>query len=307
MIREFLVILRLHSWFRIEMSDKNCWTDEMHQFLIENYEKIDYAELAEIMSKRFGRTVSKYAIYGRLRYLREKRGYQLNKKPPKRKALWTKEMDAVLLDNYLDMRYVDLAVMISEKFGVHLSAGSIARRVHELKKVKAIQWTKQMDSFLIENYVNIGPIDLAPMMSKLFHVKFTAKSLHQRAQRLDIRINTMNCPIGTEHVVGKFVRVKVHNLSHKERKNWHDNWMAKQRYVWEQAYGPIPEDHCIIFADGNNRNYELSNLRCIPIKYRVLMVKQLSNDIFKEGPEMIDAAIAWCKLHYAIKETKEKE
>ena len=85
------------------MNNKNCWTDEMHQFLIENHEKIDYAELAEIMSKRFGRTVSKYAIYGRLRYLRKKCGYQLNKKPSKRKALWTKEMDAVLIDNYLDI------------------------------------------------------------------------------------------------------------------------------------------------------------------------------------------------------------
>lgn len=289
------------------MNNKNSWTDEMHQFLIENYEKTDYTELAGIMSEKFGRTITKYAIYMRLRYLREKHGYQLNKKPSKRKALWTTEMDTVLLDNYLDMKYEDLAKLISEKFGVYLSAQSISKRVHELKKVKAVQWTKQMDDFLIKNYVDIGPKDLASIMSKLFHVKFTARSLHDRAQRLNIRINTMNCPIGTEHVVGKFVRVKVNNLSHKKRKNWHDNWMAKQRYVWEQAYGPIPEDHCIIFADGNNKNYELSNLRCIPIKYKVLMVKQLSNDIFKEGPEMIDAAIAWCKLHDAIKETKEKE
>lgn len=279
----------------------------MHQFLIENYEKIDYAELAEIMSKRFGRTVSKYAIYGRLRYLREKCGYQLNKKPSKRKALWTKEMDAVLIDNYLDMRYADLAAMISEKFGVRLSAGSIARRVHELKKVKAIQWTKQMDSFLIENYVDIGPKDLAPIMSKLFHAKFTAKSLHQRAQRLDIRINTTNCPIGTEHDYGKIIRVKVNNYSYKERKKWQDNWVAKHRYVWEQAYGPIPEDHCIIFLDGNSKNCELSNLRCIPIAYKTLMVRHLSNDIFKEGPEMIEAAIAWCDLKTALKEIKEKE
>lgn len=245
MIREFLVILRLHSWFRIEMNKKNCWTEEM---------------------------------------------------------------DEILLGNYSNMKYTDIATIISEKFGIQFSSQAISRRAHILlKKTKVIRWTKQMDNFLIKNYVAIGPTDLAPIMSKMFHIKLTVRSLHARARRLDIRTKTGNCPIGTEHDYGNIIRVKVSNLSRKECEKWQDIWVAKHRYVWEQAYGPIPEDHCIIFVDGNSKNCELSNLRCIPLTYKTLMVRHLSNDIFKEGPEMIDAGIAWCDLKTALKEIKEKE
>lgn len=38
------------------------------------------------------------------------------------------------------------------------------------------------------------------------------------------------------------------------------NWMPKSRYVYEQAHGKIPKGHKIIFADGDNRNFDLDNL-----------------------------------------------
>lgn len=38
------------------------------------------------------------------------------------------------------------------------------------------------------------------------------------------------------------------------------NWIAKSRYVYEQVYGKIPKGYMVIFADGNNRNFDLSNL-----------------------------------------------
>ena len=284
----------------------NYWTKEMDQFLIDNYEKMVYDDLAEVMTERFGRKITKYAIFGRLRNLREKYGYTINKKPSKRKPLWTKEMDEVLLKNYMDTRYEDLADLISKQFNVKISLHSIARRVAELKANKRLHWTKAMDHFLIENYNDIGPKELAPIMSNVFKIHVTSKAMHQRAQRLNVRINEINCPIGTEHDYGYCIRVKVNDYPPNEREKWTDNWVLKQKYIWEQANGPVPEHHCIIFADGDNRNFELSNLRCIPTRYKLQMVRQLSNDIFKEGPEMIDAGIAWCELYYNLREVKEK-
>lgn len=40
-------------------------------------------------------------------------------------------------------------------------------------------------------------------------------------------------------------------------------WRLKQRVVWEQHHGQIPEGHKIIFLDGNKENLDISNLEMI--------------------------------------------
>jgi hypothetical protein len=40
-------------------------------------------------------------------------------------------------------------------------------------------------------------------------------------------------------------------------------WVSMRRYVWEMAYGPIPERMCIVVLDGDPCNVLLSNLRCV--------------------------------------------
>lgn len=65
-------------------------------------------------------------------------------------------------------------------------------------------------------------------------------------------------PIGTEKVLKDgYIWVKVNDLP-KTKKNV--NWKQKQKIVWEEANGPVPEGYFVMFADGNNRNFELDNL-----------------------------------------------
>ncbi len=37
----------------------------------------------------------------------------------------------------------------------------------------------------------------------------------------------------------------------------------KQRHIYEQKFGDIPDDYNVIFKDGNNRNFDIANLECI--------------------------------------------
>lgn len=39
--------------------------------------------------------------------------------------------------------------------------------------------------------------------------------------------------------------------------------VAKHRWLWEQANGPIPKGHIVVFRDGNPQNCELDNLKLI--------------------------------------------
>ena len=78
----------------------------------------------------------------------------------------------------------------------------------------------------------------------------------------------------------------------------------KRRYVWEQANGKIPEDHMILQLDGDPFNCDLSNLACVPIKYRPQLNK---NGWLCKSKDMTLAAIKWFELYYALKDFREME
>lgn len=40
-------------------------------------------------------------------------------------------------------------------------------------------------------------------------------------------------------------------------------WRAVHLILWEEAHGPIPDGHAVIFKDGNKQNITLDNLECI--------------------------------------------
>ena len=64
-------------------------------------------------------------------------------------------------------------------------------------------------------------------------------------------------PIGSERVNTKdnLIQIKIAEPN---------KWQYKQRYIWEKETGnKIPKDRVIIFLDGNQRNFEPSNLACI--------------------------------------------
>lgn len=71
-------------------------------------------------------------------------------------------------------------------------------------------------------------------------------------------------PIGSESVSKGVVIVKVAR----------GKWMPKHRYLYEQAHGPISDNHVIVFADGNKDNFELSNLLLITKKQLAIMNKK---------------------------------
>jgi hypothetical protein len=52
-----------------------------------------------------------------------------------------------------------------------------------------------------------------------------------------------------------WIKVKDYSLN--------DNWIQYHRYVWEQANGPVPDHHKILFLDGNRANCNLENLACV--------------------------------------------
>lgn len=74
-------------------------------------------------------------------------------------------------------------------------------------------------------------------------------------------------PIGTilaDHE--GYLRIKVREAVHGQEYTGFGNtkvWPLLHRHIWEQAHGPIPPKHIVVFIDGNRANCVLENLELI--------------------------------------------
>ena len=94
--------------------------------------------------------------------------------------------------------------------------------------------------------------------------------------------------IGSERIdKNGYILIKIQD-GHKNK-----NWTRKHRYLYEQAYGKVPEGHKVIFADGNNRNFDLQNLIVVSDAEELIMNR---NKLFKEDAELTKTGVVIAKV-----------
>ena len=92
-------------------------------------------------------------------------------------------------------------------------------------------------------------------------------------------------PIGTESITkGGYIKVKVGEPN---------KWKLKQRYIYEQHYGEIPNGHNIIFADGNKMNFDIDNLIAVS-KSEMLILN--NNNLRFEDKELTKVGVNIAKV-----------
>jgi len=104
-------------------------------------------------------------------------------------------------------------------------------------------------------------------------------------------------PVGSEQFKKGYIRVKV---------AMPNKWKLKGVYVWETAHGETLDNRheCVIFLDGNNRNFEPSNLEKIP---RTIMA--VLNNLRSPGDtaEDVKIKIALAELKHAKHEAARRQ
>jgi len=93
-------------------------------------------------------------------------------------------------------------------------------------------------------------------------------------------------PIGTENTKKGYVRVKIAEPN---------VWKYKHILIWEQSNGSLPDGHIVIFADKNNRNFDINNLIAITRKQLAVMNRYRliheNSDATKAGKLIADIMI----------------
>ena len=99
-------------------------------------------------------------------------------------------------------------------------------------------------------------------------------------------------PIGTESITkGGYIKVKVGEPN---------KWKLKQRYIYEQHYGEIPNNCNVIFADKDIRNFDINNLVLVS-KAEMLILN--NNKLIFEDKELTKVGVNIAKV---IDKTKKR-
>ena len=97
-------------------------------------------------------------------------------------------------------------------------------------------------------------------------------------------------PIGTESITkGGYIKVKVGEPN---------KWKLKQRYIYEQHYGEIPNNYNVIFADRNIQNFDINNLVLVS-KAEMLILN--NNKLIFEDEELTKVGVNIAKVIDKIK------
>lgn len=153
---------------------------------------------------------------------------------------YTDEMKQFILDNYKGRYNQELADLFNQKFNTNITS----------RMIKSYKANNKLNSGLTGKFRkgqtphNKGKKMPKEVYEKVKHTMFAKGNVPPNHR-----------PVGSERISKDgYIEVKVAEPN---------KWRLKQRVVYEEAKGKIPEGCPIIFLDGNKRNFDIDNLRCV--------------------------------------------
>jgi len=184
--------------------------------------------------------------------------------------------------------------------------------------MKRHQYSAEEKDFVRDNISSHSYTQLAKEFSSRFNVNVSPVAIEHKCARWGFNHGhkgvkfvrgannpfSPTVPIGSEQVSAGKVYIKIANNPVANGKRNKDNWIQKNRYVYEQNFGKIPKGYHLIPLDGNKNNFSPDNLYAIPKKVQMMMG---ANKWFGKDRDITLSAIKYCELFYAIREEKSNE
>lgn len=168
------------------------------------------------------------------------------------------------------------------------------------------KYTEEQGQFIRENVKDIKYVDLKDMFNEKFGTNKTKSHIKGYCFRHGLSNGLTNestrfekghtnyynpgNPIGTEVVSNNGqLLIKVRDDGRYYRKNW----KAKKVIVWEQHYGEKPKEMMVLSLDGNEMNFDISNLMLIETGENLWLHK---TGYANAEPEVIVSALYYLRL-----------
>lgn len=262
------------------MKRRYRYTKEQIDYVREIAEGRYNEEIAELFNKRFGTNVTS----GQMNSLKGNHGIRSNvsrARPGSQPRLFTDEQETFIRENVIGKHNQTLVDLVNEKFNLSITVQQMRtwKKNHGLKSGLRGSEGMAPPNKGTKGIYNVGG-------------NVTSFKPGQRPSNYK--------PVGHERVdQDGYILVKV-----SDEGDWHERWRAKHRVVWEEANGPIPEGHVILFADRDKTNLDLDNLLLISNSQ---LARMNQNDLIKDNPELTKTGLIITDIITKVSERKENE
>ena len=208
--------------------------------------------------------------------------YKIDLKRPKyghHGSPWPADVRAFMEANYKGTRTADLARMVNERFG----EGTITRT-----QVRSYMRNHGLLSGCDTRFKPGVPSTRRGIKTR----KFREASKATQFKPGNKPKNYM--PVGSLVVgSGGYLRRKVADPN---------TWVFEHRRVWEEAYGPIPEGHRIVFLDGDKTNVSLDNMDLLSPRGHLFLNRY---GYRFDDPGLTQAAVTTAKIDELVNSKRE--
>ena len=161
---------------------------------------------------------------------------------------WTDEVIQFMIENYEGKDNIELANLLNEKFNLNTNNDRVSNVKANLKRRKGIDLTTNINRGKYR--LGVSPANKGKKWDEYMSKEGQEKSRLTTFKKGNIPKN--HKPIGYERVnVDGYVEIKVAEPN---------VFKLKHRVIYENIYGKIPDNHNVVFADGNKLNLDPDNL-----------------------------------------------
>lgn len=249
---------------------------EIQTFIANRVAGLPTKDLTELVNKEFCTTYTRGQIRSYLKNHGLKTGIGRGIPAGTPTKLYPTEVREFIRNNYIGVGHQGMADLLNKTFGTTYTKG----------QMKAIYARFKLNSGRTGRFPKGGPpMNAIPKGSHLSPETEFKKGSKPRNQ----------VSVGTEILrTDGYVYVKIAEPN---------KWRQKHVLIWEAANGPKPENHRLLFGDGNRLNFDLDNLILVtPAQVVRLNQKRLiQNDV-----ELTKAGIIIADIYNKIGERKRK-
>lgn len=235
---------------------------------------------------------------------------------------WTDAENEWLRENYLSMTVSEAVVEFERRFGRKVTPAGVYSRANKMglsktgrtneRRVKTpMRWSspklERECEWLLANDVTESTKPTIEAFEREFGVRLTGnqvsafRSAHGTQKKAPTNDGRTYRPVGYERV-GPHGRIVVKVADKPTVPGSKDNWRLKHHIVYEEAFGPIPEGHTVMLADGDPLNLDPENLVAVPSR----CLAYLASHFEWHDRETLEAAVNLTLLNIAVNDLKNK-
>lgn len=256
------------------------YTEEMKNYILNNHRGKTALQLQQEFNNRFKTNISYMAMKSYLTGHKIRIGH-------KNKSKFKREHITFLRENVKGISLKELTIRFNNEFNMNLTESCIANLKYKYNLKSGITGGQ-----FVKGHVPLNKgKKWDDFMSKEAQ-EASRKSLFEKGN-----VPSNRRPIGSERIDKRdgSILIKVQD-GHLQK-----NWMAKSRYIYEQKNGKIPKGYKVIFADGDNRNFDLDNLILVSNSEELILNR---NKLIGSNAELTRSGVAIAKLIDKVNKTK---